>query len=96
MRLHEIKTADLVCLWAAATAEDIETHHTLGHYSVDIEHRGLAYALGRNDPTDWRGRYWCREDSTGIIYRGDLKAIKEWVICCSAAHHEPDGFRHIK
>lgn len=96
MTLSKLKASDLQSLWACQDAEAIATHNTLAHFSVDILHRGLAYAVGRTDPTDWRGPYWCLEESTGIIYRGTLSDLKEWIICCSAAHYEPHGFRHIK
>lgn len=89
MKLNELKASTLDNLWGCANAEEIQVHHTLGHFSVDIEHRGLAYAVGRN--TDWQGTYWVREDSTGIIFRGSLSHIKDMIKLCSAAHHNPNG-----
>jgi hypothetical protein len=91
MKLSELNTAALQALWLCANAEEIEVHHTLAHFSVDIEHRGLAYAVGRNG--NWQGPYWVREDSTGIIFRGPLGHIKEMIKLCSAAHHEPHAIK---
>lgn len=61
---------------------------------VTITHRNLPYRFGKWD--DWNGPYFVVELRTGIVFRGTLKYLFECVAVCSAAHHEPHGFKAAK
>ncbi|ALO79962.1 hypothetical protein AU161_gp02 [Pseudomonas phage PPPL-1] len=91
MRINELKASELTSLWSCENAEEIQAHHSLAHFSVDVEHRGLLYEVGNH--SGWQGPYWLREGATGIIFRGSLSHLKDMIKLCSAAHHEPDAIR---
>lgn len=103
MRISELKASTLRNLKGLGTAwavralgdRDLYTVHSWrNEHCIDVEHRGLFYTLGRW--TGWEGDFWLVECSTGMIFRGSLAYLKEIIIVCSAAHHEPHGFRHLQ
>lgn len=94
MKLHELKATELRKLTKCSTADEVVQFNGHVNFAITIEHRGLEYEVGHWD--GWQGDFWVFEVSTGIIYRGTLSDCKEWIVTCSAAHHEPHGHRHIR
>ncbi|QNJ57434.1 hypothetical protein [Pseudomonas phage Waldo5] len=94
MKLNELKAAALRELSKCSTAEEIVQFHGHVNFAITINHRGLEYEVGHWD--GWQGDFWLYEVSTGMIFRGTLAYLKDLIITCSAARHEPNGTRHIR
>lgn len=81
MRLSQLKASELRKLTLCASAEEVVQFHGLGHFAITVEHRGFEYEVGHW--LGWQGEFWAYEVRTGIIHRGTLQAVKEWIMLCS-------------
>lgn len=84
-RLEEAHSAAQIIAWA------LEGRFTNpdGSYLVTIEHRQLAYKLGKW--SGWQGSYWLVEVRTGIVFYGSLTYLREVVKTCARSFYTPDG-----
>lgn len=81
MRLSQLKASQLRQLMKCANADEVVQFHGHVNFALTIEHRGFEYEVGHW--LGWQGEFWAYEVRTGIIYRGSLKDVKEWIILCS-------------
>lgn len=89
--LGQIKASmlDLLEDWAkpdgpAITAETQQVYWE--RQRATVVHRGYVYWLGRWN--DWQGPYYVVEALTGVIYRGSLTDVKNFLKLCSECQEE--------
>lgn len=100
LKITELKASELKKLRAIGSTERVVelskkdvvmARSYIMEHCEDVQHRGLDYTVGLW--SGWEGDFWLVENATGDVFRGSLTYIKEMIVLCSAAKHEPHEFR---